>query len=75
MSALERSPHFLIAFCRPDAWVLDAARLVVGTRDVERKAVFVDEDVTEQWIHLRTRVIKGRLQITFRSDAIARCME
>src|SRR5690606_39523756 len=51
--------------------MLDAARLVVGPRDIERQAVLVDEHVAEHRVHDATRILEHRLEVLAGSNAIA----
>src|SRR5690606_8973379 len=51
--------------------MLDAARLVVGARDVEGQAVLVDEDIAEHRVHDATRVGEYRLEVLAGGDTLA----
>src|SRR5204863_5094237 len=44
---LQRVPHRLVALDRPDARRVDAERLVIGARDIERQTMFVDRVARE----------------------------
>src|SRR5713226_4647726 len=61
-SALQRRPHLLVALRGPEHRPIDAARLVVGARDVERQAMLVDRVRGEFRIHDLARGIERLLE-------------
>src|SRR6266566_990931 len=61
-SALQRSPHLAVALGGPDHRPIDAARLVVGPRDVERQTMLVDRVGGEFRVHDFARHIECLLE-------------
>ena len=45
--ALKLLPHFQIPLVCPNAWMSDAARLVIGTRNIERQTMFINGVVSK----------------------------
>jgi hypothetical protein len=56
------APHLAVALGRPDARRVDAERLVIGARHVERQAVLVDREGREFRVHGRAAGVPGLLQ-------------
>lgn len=57
-------PHLQITFGGPDARMLDAAGFVIGARDIEWQAMFINYHVAKEGIHFCSCGCKGLFERT-----------